>query len=210
MNLLRSAFWGQEEDDGEMGRSIPWTVEKLGGKKMEPILFTGQIIVTANRPLGNLPELEALKTRTEICHLEVERDEILALGKKLTMKGYKYKNGILTPVECLEVFQHFSDKLPEDVIPDLRVIVRAWRRHIGLKATGQLHKWKKLLDNSIQQIEKPSESPASSRANLEELAKKLRSKYGEDFKRLLPEWKRLTGGKSKNAYYRALKKGDSR
>lgn len=57
--FLRSALWGQKDENGEMRRTATWV---LHDKEIR-IPFTGKIIVTANCPLDDLPELRALATR---------------------------------------------------------------------------------------------------------------------------------------------------
>jgi hypothetical protein len=51
--VLRSALWAQEGHD----RVVTWTTERDGERHFS---FRGGVILLANRPLANLPELKAL------------------------------------------------------------------------------------------------------------------------------------------------------
>ena len=77
LNLLRSAWWGQRDPvTHKMKRHITYTT---GHDKWNfEFDFEGGIIATGNRSIGDIPELEAVKTRIDVCKLETERDEVLA------------------------------------------------------------------------------------------------------------------------------------
>ena len=61
--VLRSALWSQ----GDRERVVTWTTS--AGEQR--VTFRGGIIMLANRPLGDLPELRALASRIAVHKLEV-------------------------------------------------------------------------------------------------------------------------------------------
>ena len=64
--ILRSACWGQRGDDGRQKRVITWAT----AKGVESTVFQGGIVMLSNRPLDDLPELKAIRTRITTCILK--------------------------------------------------------------------------------------------------------------------------------------------
>jgi hypothetical protein len=64
--VLRSALWGQrvDGDRGPQERLVTWSTYRME----HSCLFTGKIIMIANKPLADLPELNAIKTRIASMH----------------------------------------------------------------------------------------------------------------------------------------------
>ena len=104
-------------------------------------VFDGAIIATGNRALGDIPELQALMTRIVVYKLEAESDEILAMGKKIALGGFRSDKGILPPEVCLEIFEFYKQNLPPGKPPNLRILDRAYSLHLGLKELGKLDRW---------------------------------------------------------------------
>ena len=65
--VLRSALWSQRGDDGKLKRIVTWGT----ARGIESIVFTGGIIMLSNRPLTDMPELRAIRTRISHLHLAV-------------------------------------------------------------------------------------------------------------------------------------------
>jgi hypothetical protein len=202
LNLLRAAYWGQRDKAGKMIRQITYTT---GNDKWNfDFQFEGAIIATGNRGLGTIPELRALASRIEEYELKIERDEVLAVAKKIALGGFKSDKGSLPPDVCLEILEFYKAHLPKDQTPDLRILERAYNRHLGLTKTGGLDRWQRLLLASINGGSKNMvETPSARLASLEDVASELRRKHGRNLKAILPLWKELTG-ESKSAYYNAL------
>lgn len=209
LNLLRSALWGQrDEKTGKMVRPITYTTGHDNWNF--DFEFEGAIIATGNRPLGEIPELQAVRTRIEVYKLETERDEVLAVGKKIALSGFRSDKGCLPKETCLEIFDFYQSNLPSERTPDLRILDRAYNRHLGLQSLGKIDRWQRLLLAAIHESSPVTvETPAKRLSNLEATAADLRTKYGSDLQRILPEWKKLTG-KEKSAYYEALRRLDKR
>jgi hypothetical protein len=94
--ILRSACWGQRGEDGRQKRTITWAT----AKGVESIVFKGGIIMLSNRPLDDLPELKAIRTRISHLHLEVSDAEIAAQMRRLSRSGYQHDGKIMTPDEA--------------------------------------------------------------------------------------------------------------
>ena len=94
--ILRSACWGQRGEDGKQKRTISWVT----ARGVESIVFNGGIIMLSNRPLNDLPELRAIKTRISHLHLEVSDAEIAAQMRRLARNGYKHDGNEMSADEC--------------------------------------------------------------------------------------------------------------
>lgn len=209
LNLLRSALWGQrDKHTGKMIRPISYTT---GHENWNfDFVFEGGIIATGNRPLGDIPELQAVRTRIEVYKLETERDEVLAVSKKIALGGFRSEKGFLPPDKCLELFEFYKANLPAAKSPDLRILDRAYNRHLGLQTLGGVDRWQRLLLAAVHESSPVTvETPTVRLANVDAIAADLRTKHGGNFQRILPEWKKLTG-QGKTAYYVALKRLDKR
>jgi hypothetical protein len=79
--VLRSALWAQPGRE----RLVTWTT----GDEERRFTFTGGIIMVANRPLADLPELRALATRIVVHRLEVTDLEMTAQLHRLALDGFR-------------------------------------------------------------------------------------------------------------------------
>jgi hypothetical protein len=207
LSLLRSALWGQEDENGKMVRPITYgTASEKFDLDFE---FEGAIIATMNSQPDDFPELRALKTRIDILKLEGERDELFALAHKLALQGYRCDKGLVPAEMCVEMWQLYKEKLPQGRNPDLRMLTRAYRKYLGLTALKLKTTWQDMLLSAIKEgAPGPGvETPAKKLGKNEAIAAKLRRKYGDNFKAILPEWKKVTG-RGKTAYYDALERLD--
>lgn len=101
LGVLRSALWAQRKDggDGPMERAVTWSTYKMEHR----IVFTGGIIMTANRPLAELPELQAIKTRIPCMQLRATDGEMTAMMRRVALDGFRQDGRVMSPDECLEV-----------------------------------------------------------------------------------------------------------
>jgi hypothetical protein len=106
--VLRSALWAQRKEGkkGPLERLVTWTTFKME----HSFIFTGGIILIANRPLHDVPELRAVKTRIPVLHLEVTAHELRALMRSVALKGYEHEGVPMTPGECMEVCNFIIDQ----------------------------------------------------------------------------------------------------
>jgi hypothetical protein len=66
-------------------------------KAREEGIFSGCLIVTANRPLAQTDELEAMKTRIICLHHQPTNEEIAARMRLMASKGFLHEHGQLSP-----------------------------------------------------------------------------------------------------------------
>jgi hypothetical protein len=99
--VLRSALWAP---DDHAGRLSTWTTAKGGEEKVH---FNGGIIMAANRPLANLPELQAMEDRIAVYRLQVSDAEMAAqmrhLARAWFTRGVGGKSLTLEPDTCPEI-----------------------------------------------------------------------------------------------------------
>src|SRR5205807_1513924 len=105
-------------EDGHQERPVSWQI----GRKPAEFIFTGGIIMVANRPLDNVPELRALATRIANIHYQATNEEVAALMRKIASNGRKFGEYQLSPEECAEVASRMR-RLERNL--DLRLFVNA-------------------------------------------------------------------------------------
>jgi hypothetical protein len=144
--VLRSALWSQEGHD----RVITW-VTKSGGE--ERLIFEGGIIMMANRPLADLPELRALASRISVLKLEVNNNEIKALMYDLAGKGYRRGGKIaLEPADCKEVAEYLIKECRTAKVGlDMRLLVNSWHDRLQYEADKTCCHWHDLVANRVRQ-----------------------------------------------------------
>ncbi len=207
LNMMRSAMWGQEDENGQQERIITYGIKNLlkPGEERR-VLFTGQMLFTGNKPLEAIPELEAVSTRIEVEHPEVTRDEMLAVMKSICLQGKKTDKGFVSPEDCLEVFRYYSTHLEADTKIDLRVLNRAIKLRLGINKLKLTTTWQNLVDRAIQQSTE-SQQPLTRlqrTAKERDIALELKKK-GLTGVPLRVEWEKRTGHKTIDSYYRRLK-----
>jgi hypothetical protein len=69
-------------------------------------VFTGGIIMTANRKFPDIPELNAIRSRIACQQLTVSDNEVIALMRKIASEDYRIGNDYLSPDECRAVCDH--------------------------------------------------------------------------------------------------------
>jgi hypothetical protein len=127
--VLRSALWGQRRDGGRgpMERPVTWTTHVME----HSFVFTGGIIMLANRPLGLLPELDAIRTRISVLHLQATDQEMRALMRKVALAGFEHEGKRLATEECLEVCDYViaqSKSLHSQL--NMRVLVNSFQDYL--------------------------------------------------------------------------------
>jgi hypothetical protein len=212
--VLRSALWGQKD-----GKYIVRRVQWQSAAYDYDFEFKGGIIMISNRPLGNLPELDALKTRIKVNRFEADRDELIALMRSVAVKGYQHADerfyewmerdendsaGILTPVECAEVCEYIiarNDATNRRL--DMRLLINCFAdRLLWKNGIGRRH-WQDRIDSRINELIGVAARP--SRAEKVEaerqLAKSIKHLNRAERERI---WKEKTG-KGKTALYDRLR-----
>jgi hypothetical protein len=150
--LLRSALWGQREGgSGPMERVLTWPLG--GGKRELRCHFEGGLIIVANLPPADLPEMAAVTTRIPVIRLTASDAEVRAMMRHLARQGYEDCHGHrLTPAECLAVAEHVIGQCQGlDRSLDLRLLVNSFEGFLQWsEGESGLH-WQDLVATRVRQ-----------------------------------------------------------
>lgn len=122
--VLRSALWGQRRDGdaGPQERLVTWSAHR----DERSFYFTGGLILIANRPLEDLPELHAVKTRIAVTQHLVSDAELRALMRAVARRGHDANGRKIGPVECVAVAEHIiTESLSLHRPLDMRLLVNS-------------------------------------------------------------------------------------
>lgn len=199
--VLRSALWGQDDHRNKQERLIVW---QIGGLRQE-IIFTGGIILVANRDLDNIPQLRAVRTRIACPRFQPTTDEVAAKMRQIAKQGHRHGPITLPPDECLEVAAEIitaSQRLQRNL--DLRLFVNGCKDRIQWKEGAAETHWKVLLEGRMKERTPPPDERYESRneRTMREL-EIVRTIMNLPPTERLSVWQRETG-KSKAALYRRL------
>lgn len=139
--VLRSALWAVPGRD----RVVTWTTGTDGTRR---VTVRGGVIMISNRPLANLPELDALATRIEVLRLEVPEPELVALMYDLAGRGIP---GV-APNACRVVTDHLLAECRAAGCPlDLRLQQKAFQTYRQWAADHCHTHWKDLVATSVRE-----------------------------------------------------------
>jgi hypothetical protein len=216
--LLRSALWGQRDGAGPMERVVTWPLG--GGRRELRCHLEGGLIIVANLPPADLPEMEAVMTRIPVIHLAASDAEVRAMMRHLARQGYvDFRGDRLVPGECLEVAEHVIAQCQGlDRSLDLRLLVNAYEDYLQWsEGEAGLH-WRDLVATRVRQrpagIRFPVEAAgggtgtaiaARQQADLD-VAREI-ARATDDPEERLRLWGERTG-KSRATLYRRLKELD--
>jgi hypothetical protein len=146
--VLRAALWGQVNEKGVRERIVSWVI---GGRRQE-VIFTGGIIMIANVPIDNLPELLALQTRVCPLHYEATSEELAALMRKICEFGHRHGELTLTPAECVEVAEEIIGRCTRtERALDLRLLIHAFQDRLQWTIGASESHWIELLESRMRQ-----------------------------------------------------------
>lgn len=129
--VLRSALWGvRPKGDGPTERRVTWTTYKME----HSFVFTGGIVMTANRPFPDRPELEAVKTRIEYMQLAVSDQELIAKMRAIALGGFRRGRDVMDAGECLVVC--------EFIVAQCRGLTRAMDLRLLLNGFQDYLQWR--------------------------------------------------------------------
>jgi hypothetical protein len=206
--VLRSALWGprRDGDRGPMERVVTWTTYA----KEHSFIFTGGVVMIANRPLGDVPELNAVKTRIAVMHLQASDPELRALMRSVSLRGFEHDGEHLQPPECSEVCEYIIDQsfaLHRQL--DMRVLVNSYKDRIQWDANDAGCHWRDLVAARLRERptvfrEEVVVGGRLSRKDQEvEIARQIAQTTTDRAERLRL-WRERTG-KSQQSLYRRLK-----
>jgi hypothetical protein len=146
--VLRSALWGQrrEGDRGPMEREVTW----ITFRGEHRFIFTGGIIMTGNRPLPDLPELDALRTRMVVLHLQPSGPELQAKMRQIALRGYEHDGKQLRPEECAEVCEYvIARSLSLNRQLDLRMLIHGFQDRLQWEENDSGSHWRDLVASQM-------------------------------------------------------------
>jgi hypothetical protein len=144
--VLRSALWAQPGRE----RVVTWTTATGGPERFT---FRGGVIVLANRPLADLPELRALATRITVLHLEVSDPELAALIRDMASRGFE-RDGkpVLEAAKCQDVAEHMIRECRAAGCPlDLRLLTNSYCDFLQWQADRTACQWQDLVTARIRE-----------------------------------------------------------
>jgi hypothetical protein len=199
--VLRSALWGQEGKDGRQERLVCW---HIAGKRRE-VVFTGGVIMVADCPMDDLPQIRALKTRIPCVRYQATQEEVAALMRKIAAQGHRHGDYWLPPESCLEVAEEViarSQRVQRNL--DLRLLVNTSKDRLQWENGAAATHWLDLLESRLRERVLPAGKRNGSRAATKDNELAL----ARGIARLPPQerllaWRRATR-KSQAALYRRL------
>jgi hypothetical protein len=205
--VLRSALWSQPAGrrQGPPERLVTWTTDLME----HSFVFTGGIIMTANRPFPPLPELEAIKTRITYWHLVVSDNELTALMRRVSLGGYRDGPDVMDPAECSQVCEFIIRQCRGlNRALDMRMLLHGFQHYLQWRECDSGCDWRDLVSTQVKerpialQEAKPHGFRAAQKRQELALAKEiaLATSSREERRRL---WVEKTG-KSEQTLYRRL------
>ena len=199
--VLRSALWGQKGENGQQERVVTWQT----AKEREEVVFTGGLIITANCPLDDIPELRAVKTRISYLEYSPTNEEVAALMRDIARKGHTHGSDSLSPEACLEVANEIaerSSRLKKNL--DLRLLVNTFQDRLQFENGDAETHWIDLLESRMKErTVELVKTGIRAISKAQEIAI-LRQLSGLSPQERLGIWMKETG-KSQPALYRRLK-----
>ena len=203
--VLRAALWGQGRRDllGRLERAITWETHK----DKRSVIFVGGVIMIGNRPLDELPELEALKSRIATIHLQISDREVAAMMRAIASRGYRLGEFVLSAEECLEVAEFViteSRQLQQSL--NLRSLINGLADYLQWTECGAGCHWHDLISSRLRQ--RPAIHGEIEGLGIRERKKREELKIAREIMTLPREdrvraWTKRTG-KSESALYRRL------
>lgn len=205
--VLRSALWSQAGKDVRLPqeRLVTWTTYKTEHQ----FVFTGGIIMTANRPFPPVPELDAVKTRIAYMQLVVSDNELIALMRTVSAGGFRVGGVGMDPAECQEVCEHLVDQargLNRQL--DMRTLINAYKDYLQWRECQSGCHWRDMVATRLKErpigLEevKTFRDRAAQKQDELELAAEIAAATSDRQERL-HRWHERTG-KSEPTLYRRL------
>lgn len=207
LGILRSALWAQPQDDrdGPPERLVTWSTHRME----HMFVFTGGVIMTANRPFPDQPELEAIKTRIAYMQLVVSDNELKAQMRHIARGGFRQGRDQIEPADCRQVCEFVIQECHGlNRALDLRLLINGFRDFLQWQDCDSGCHWRDLLSARVKQrptrleeVESAGGRAAQKRRELE-IASEIAAAT-EDRAERQRRWFELTG-KSEPTLYRRL------
>jgi hypothetical protein len=197
--VLRSALWAQPGKD----RVVTWVTSEAEAR----FAFSGGIIMLANRPLTDMPELRALATRIAVHKLEITDEEMAANIRRIAGNGFARGKHNLTSEQSIEICDYVVSECRIAHCPlDLRLLDNACLDYLQWETNQTNCHWRDLVANRIRQsvLHFRHEIERMSREDRLELERKIVRQIcdeTEDTEKRVKKWQKETG-KSQATFYR--------
>jgi hypothetical protein len=205
--VLRSALWSQ----GDRERVVTWTT----GQGEQRFTFQGGLIMLANRPLADMPELRALASRITIYKLEVSDKEMSAHMLRIASNGWSRYRHKLEAAHCIPIAEYvIAESLRASCPIDLRLLDHACMDFLMWEQGNTHLHWHDLVTTHIQQSAHHFRHEISTRSREEQkeyergLVREI-VKQTSDAKEQVRLWEQMTG-KRHSAFYTRKREVDSR
>jgi hypothetical protein len=197
--VLRSALWSQSKTR-PVEREVTWTAFETQVR----FVFTGGVILIANKNLEANPELSALATRITVLQFVATFAEVAALMRSVALEGFTFGQDFVAPAECMKVAEFVIDRMRALERPlDMRVYVNGVKDYLQSKTGHSDLGWKELVETRLNRTTVLRERRADRVGREASIALEL-SKMDLTPAERLKLWKERTG-KSGRAYWRRLK-----
>ena len=176
--------------------------------------FRGGIIMLANRPLADLPELRALATRIAVHALDVSDAALAAQLRRVAGGGFARGRHRMDAAQCLQVCEHVIAECRAAGCPlDLRLLDNSCLDYLQWDAARASCHWRDLVANRVRQSAAHFRHPVWRRSREERLAldRKLVAEIcaeTADPEERVRRWRERTG-KSQASFYRRKGELDS-
>jgi hypothetical protein len=205
--VLRAALWSQADRD----RVVTWTTGTGGELRF---VFRGGLIMLANRPLADLPELRALASRIAVHKFEISDTEMAAHMRRIAASGEWTRYQHRLEVEQAKVIAEFviAECHRVSCRLDLRLYDNACLDFLHWESGSHLH-WQDLVTSRLEQ------AAAHFRQEVSKLSREERKEHERglvheiiretsDPKEQLRLWEQRTG-KRHTAFYTRKREVDS-
>jgi hypothetical protein len=199
--VLRLALWAPPGcAAGE--RPVTWSTRSGLGH----FAFSGGVILVANGPLAALPELDAVRTRIAVMHLQASDAELRAMMRALASRGHELGGLSMDPGECEEVCEFvIAESLALFRPLDLRLLTNAFADYLQAREGDAACPWRDLVAARVRErpaAPRPALSRAGRKSHERQVAREVAAGAADraDRQRL---WREQTD-KSQASFYRRL------
>ena len=167
LGVLRSALWGQRPDGGAQERLVTWST----ARETLDFIFTGGIIMINNRPLPELPEVQAIRTRIPCLELHATGPEMQALMRSVSLKGFEHGGSTMGAAACLEVCEYIiEESRSSDRSLDMRLLVTAFADYLQWQEFSSCCHWKDLVASRLRECPTEFSGAVHTRTRTERIA----------------------------------------
>jgi hypothetical protein len=178
-------------------RLVTWQT----AKGREKFFFLGGIILVANCPLDDIPQLRAVKGRLDPLEFRVTNAEMAAFMRHVAKDGHRHGPDWLPPEECLEVAEEIIVRSQRVERPlDMRLLVKGFKAKLQwLRGASETH-WTVLLESRMKERVVPARHQGVRAAERERKLALVSRIYHLPRPERAAIWTKETG-QSEQAYY---------